>query len=77
MNQAFLVIGATLCYIGGFAIMILILGLLTELALEIWGEAYRKLCVAHKVSLSDAAEYGLHKKEFDEWRAEHDPHTDT
>lgn len=68
MNQILLVIGATLCYVGGFAIMIIILGLLTELALEIWGEAYQKLCIAHKVSLSDAAEYGLHKKKFEEWR---------
>ena len=30
MNLFFLVIGATLCYVGGFGIMICLLGVLTE-----------------------------------------------
>ncbi len=36
MNQVFLVIGATLCYVGGFGVMIFLLGVLTELCIEIW-----------------------------------------
>ena len=35
MNQVFFVIGATLCYVGGFGIMIFLLGILTELCIEI------------------------------------------
>lgn len=35
MNQAFIVIGATLCYIGGLCIVIFVLGVMTELCIEI------------------------------------------
>lgn len=65
MNQVFLVIGATLCYVGGFGIMILLLGILTELCIEIWDEKFRKICVRCKVEPTDVLYYSQNRKDIE------------
>lgn len=65
MNQFFLVIGATLCYVGGFGIMIFILGILTELCIEIWDSDFRQLCVRFQIEPGDVAYFAQQKKEIE------------
>lgn len=65
MNQVFLVIGATLCYVGGFGIMIFLLGVLTELCIEIWDEKFRKICVRYEVEPTDVSYYAQNRKEIE------------
>lgn len=65
MNQVFLVIGATLCYVGGFGIMIFLLGILTELCIEIWDEKFRKICVRCEVEPTDVLYYAQNRKDIE------------
>ena len=65
MNQVFLVIGATFCYVGGFGIMIFILGVLTELCIEIWDEKFRKICVRCEVEPTDVLYYAQNRKDIE------------
>lgn len=65
MNQIFLVIGATLCYVGGFGIMIFLLGVLTELCIEIWDSNFRKLCVRFQIAPGDVSYFAQSKKEIE------------
>lgn len=65
MNQVFLVIGATLCYVGGFGIMIFLLGILTELCIEIWDEKFRKICVRFEVEPTDVLYYSQNRKDIE------------
>ena len=65
MNQVFFVIGATLCYVGGFGIMIFLLGILTELCIEIWDEKFRKICVRFEVEPTDVLYYSQNRKDIE------------
>lgn len=65
MNQVFFVIGATLCYVGGFGIMIFLLGILTELCIEIWDEKFRKICVRFEVEPIDVLYYSQNRKDIE------------
>lgn len=71
MNQVFYVIGASLCYVGGFALMILILGIIAELVLEVWSDIFEELCILHDLNPLDVISYSQFKKEFDEWLETH------
>lgn len=62
MNQVFLVIGATLCYVGGFGIMIFLLGILTELCIEIWDSNFRQICVRFQIAPGDVSYFAQSKK---------------
>ena len=65
MNQVFIVIGATLCYVGGFGIMIFLLGVLTELCIEIWDSNFRKICVRFQIAPGDVSYFAQSKKEIE------------
>lgn len=55
MNQVFLVIGATLCYVGGFGVMIFLLGYMTELCIEIWDGKFKQICLRFQINPADVA----------------------
>lgn len=65
MNQFFLVIGATLCYVGGFGIMIFLLGVLTELCIEIWDGKFRQVCNRFKIEPSDVLYLAQNRKDIE------------
>lgn len=65
MNQIFLVIGATLCYVGGFGITIFLLGVLTELCIDIWDSNFRRICVRFKINPGDVSYFAQSKKEIE------------
>lgn len=65
MNQVFLVIGATLCYVGGFGVMIFLLGVLTNLCIEIWDSKFRQICVRFQVKPGDVSYYAQRKKDIE------------
>lgn len=65
MNQIFLVIGATLCYVGGFGIMIYLLGVLTELCIEIWDSNFRQICVRFQIAPGDVSYFAQSKKDIE------------
>lgn len=65
MNQIFLVIGATLCYVGGFGIMICLLGALTELCIEMWDSNFRQICVRFQIAPGDVSYFAQSKKEIE------------
>lgn len=65
MNQFFLVIGATLCYVGGFGVMIFLLGVLTELCIETWDSKFRQICVRFQVKPGDVSYYAQRKKDIE------------
>lgn len=65
MNQVFIVIGATLCYVGGFGIMIFLLGVLTELCIEIWDSNFRQICVRFQIAPGDVSYFAQSKKEIE------------
>lgn len=64
MNQIFFVVGATLCYVGGFGAMIFLLGVLTELCIEIWDGKLRKICDRLKVEPEDVIYLARHRDEI-------------
>lgn len=66
MNQVFLVIGATLCYVGGFGITIFLLGCLTELCIEIWNGKFKEICNMNKVMPGDVLYLAQNRKEVEE-----------
>lgn len=65
MNQVFLVIGATLCYVGGFGIMIFLLGVITELCIEIWDGKFKEICNRNKVMPGDVLYLAQNRKEVE------------
>lgn len=65
MNQVFLVIGSTLCYVGGFGIMICLLGVLTELCIEIWDSNFRQICVRFQIAPGDVSYFAQNKKDIE------------
>lgn len=65
MNQVFLVIGATLCYVGGFGIMIFLLGILTELCIEIWDGKFRQICNRYKIEPTDVLYLAQNRKDVE------------
>lgn len=79
MNQVFTVIGATLCYIGGFFIMIFVLGVMTELCIEIWDKNFTRICTRYKIEPTDVVYLAENRKEVEEAferRRVRWPHTD-
>lgn len=71
MNQVFLVIGATLCYVGGFGIMIFLLGVLTELCIEIWDGKFRQVCNRFKIEPSDVLYLAQNRKDIEAMLEKH------
>ena len=65
MNQVFLVIGSAFCYVGGFCIMIFLLGVLTELCIEIWDSNFRQICVRFQIEPGDVSYFAQSKKEIE------------
>lgn len=65
MNQVFLVIGATLCYVGGFCVMIFLLGVLTELCIEIWDGKFKQICLRFQINPADVAYLAENRKEIE------------
>lgn len=66
MNQVFIVIGATLCYIGGFCIMIFVLGVMTKLCIEIWDKNFTRICARYKIEPTDVAYLAENRKKVEE-----------
>lgn len=66
MNQVFTVIGATLCYIGGFCIMIFVLGVMTELCIEIWDKNFTRICTRYKIKPTDVVYLAENRKKIEE-----------
>ena len=65
MNQFFLVIGATLCYVGGFGVMIFLLGVLTELCIEIWDGKFKQICLRFQINPADVAYLAENRKDIE------------
>lgn len=65
MNQVFYVVGATLCYVGGYGIMIFLLGVLTELCIEIWDGKFIQICNRVKINPSDVFYLAQNRKEIE------------
>nr|DAG28247.1 MAG TPA: DNA-directed RNA polymerase [Caudoviricetes sp.] len=65
MNKVFLVIGATLCYVGGFGITIFLLGVITELCIEIWNGKFKEICNRNKVMPRDVLYLAQNRKEVE------------
>ena len=65
MNQVFFFFFSTLSYVGGFGIMIFLLGILTELCIEIWDEKFRKICVRFEVERTDVLYYSQNRKDIE------------
>ena len=65
MNQVFFVIGATLCYVGGFGITIFLLGVITELCIEIWDRKFKEICNRNKVMPGDVLYLAQNRKEVE------------
>lgn len=65
MNQIFYVIGITLCSVGGFGIMVFLLGILTELCIEIWDSKFRLICVRFQIKSGDVAYFAQRKKDIE------------
>lgn len=65
MNQVFFVIGATLCCVGGFGIMIFLLGTLTELCIEIWDGKFRQVCNRFKINPGDVLYLAQNRKDIE------------
>ena len=80
MNQVFLVIGSAFCYVGGFCIMIFILGVMTELCIEIWDGKFKQICLRFQINPADVAYLAENRKDieacFDKQRVQW-PKTDT
>lgn len=65
MNQVFYVVGATLCYVGGYGIMIFLLGVLTELCIEIWDGKFRQICNRVKINPTDVSYLAKNREEIE------------
>jgi hypothetical protein len=65
VNQVFLVIGSTLCCVGGFGITIFLIGVLTELCIEIWDGKFKEICNINKVMPGDVLYLAQNRKEIE------------
>lgn len=65
MNQVFLVIGSAFCYVGGFCIMIFILGAMTELCIEIWDGKFKQICLRFQINPADVAYFAENRKDIE------------